>query len=137
MTLIREDQADISVTVNGTVYGRSWNEVEGGNLEADDAKARAGGMGREYSAGGPASRDDLTVRINMDDQVALWHPVFENLCGWGRVKVALHWLGPDRVPLGSSTTRVGVLKAPNLPDMGGGSDVGLYELVVSCDELAA
>lgn len=137
MTYIREDQAFISVTVEGVPYGGSWTEVEGGNLEADDAKVRPGGMGREVSAGGPAARDDLTVRIHMSDLVALWHPTFENVCGYGRVKVAIAWLGPNRVPLGTGITRVGVVKGPNLPDMGGGSDVGMYELVVSCDELAA
>jgi hypothetical protein len=137
MTYIREDQAFISVSVEGVPYGGSWTEAEGGNLEADDAKTRPGGMGREVSAGGPASRDDLTVRIQMSDIVALWHPHFENLTGWGRVKVGLAWLGPNRVPLGTGITRVGTVKAPNLPDMGGGSDVGMYELVVSCDEQAA
>lgn len=137
MTYIREDQAFISVSVEGVPYGGSWTEAEGGNLEADDAKTRPGGMGREVSAGGPASRDDLTVRIQMSDIVATWHPHFENVCGWGRVKVGVSWLGPNRVPYGTGITRVGVVKATNLPDMGGGSDVGLYELVVSCDEQAA
>lgn len=141
--LIREDMADISVSVdlgatgNWTPYGDSWNEIEGGNLEADDAKGRAGGMGDEVSAGGPASRDDLTVRINMSDIVALWHADFENATGFGRVKIGLSWLGPNKTPTGSGITRVGTIKAPNLPDMGGGSDIALYELVVSCDERAA
>lgn len=137
MPYIREDQADIRVTLNGTPFGDSWKEAEGGNLEADSSKARPGGMGREVSAGGPASRDDLTVRINFTDIVALWHPSFENMVGEGVVGVTLIWLGPNRVPLGSSTRKRGTLKAANLPDMGGGSDVGLYEIVVDCDELAA
>src|SRR3954452_11975695 len=119
---IREDMADIRVTIDSKTYGDSWKQVSGGNLTADDAKTRPGGMGREVSAGGPASRDDLTVRIQMSDIVALWHPHFENLTGWGRVKVGLSWLGPNRVPLGTGITRVGTVKAPNLPDMGGGSD---------------
>lgn len=137
MAYIREDQADIRVWVDNVPYGDSWKEAEGGNLEADDAKARPGGMGREVSAGGPASRDDLTVRIHNSDIVALWHARLENRVGAGRVRVGLAWLGPDRVPTGSGITRQGTLKAVNLPDMGDGSDVGLYELVVSCDELAA
>lgn len=137
MTYIREDQADIRVSLNGLPFGDSWKEAEGGNLEADDAKARPGGMGREVAAGGPASRDDLTVRTNFSDIVAGWHPTFENLVGEGAVRVTLAWLGPNRVPLGTTTTRRGVLKAANVPDMGSGADVGLYEIVVSCDELAA
>lgn len=137
MAYIREDEADIRVSLEGTPYGDSWKEIEGGNLEADDAKVRPGGMGREVSAGGPASRDDLTVRLPMSDVVALWHPTFENLVGQGTVGVTLAWLNPNRTPTGATTRRRGTLKAANLPDMGGGADPALYEIVVSCDELAA
>lgn len=133
---IREDMADIRVTLNGLPYGDSWKEAEGGNLEADASKARAGGMGREVSAGGPASRSDLTVRTNMSDVVATWHPSFEDAVGNGDVRVSVNWLGKNRVPLGTSTTRRGTLKAANLPDVGGGAEVGMYEIVVDCDELA-
>lgn len=136
MTWIREDQADIRVSVETVPYGDSWKEVEGGNLEATDAKTRPGGMGREVSAGGPASRTDMTVRTQMSDVTAGWVATLENMVGWGRAKVGLNWLGPNRVPLGTSTTRVGTLKAVNTPNMGSASDVGLLELVVSCDELA-
>ena len=136
-TYVREDQASISVTINGTKYGDSWKEVEGGNLEADDAKTRPGGMGKEVAVGGPASRDDLTVRTQMSDITALWNGTLEPLVGNARVSVGISWLGPDRSPLGSGTTRQGILKAVNLPDMGDGADVGLYEIVVSCDEVAA
>ena len=137
MAYIREDQADIRVSLNGTPFGDSWNEAEGGNLEADSAKARAGGMGREVSAGGPASRGDLTVRINHSDVVATWLPVFESFVGWGPIRVTLAWLNPDRTPTGTTTTRRGTLKAVNTPDMGGGADVSQFEIVVDCDELAA
>lgn len=137
MAYIREDQADIRVSLNGLPFGDSWKEAEGGNLEADSAKARPGGMGREKSAGGPASRDDLTVRTNMTDVVATWHPTFEAGVGYAPVRVTLAWLNPDRTPTGMTTTRQGTLKAANLPDVGGGADVALYEIVVDCDELSA
>lgn len=137
MTYIREDMADIRVALDGVPFGDSWKEAEGGNLEADAAKARPGGMGREVAAGGPASRSDLTVRTNMSDVVATWHPAFENAVGWKDVRVTLAWLNKDRTPTGMTSTRRGVLMAANLPDMGGGGDVALYEIVVSCDELAA
>lgn len=137
MPYVREDQCDIRVTIDEVVYGDSWIEAEGGNLTADDAKARPGGMGREVSAGGPATREDLTVRTHMTDVVATWHPALESKVGHGRVKVGLSFLGPDRIPNGTGTTRVGTLTAANVPDMGGGSSVALYEIVVSCDEVAA
>jgi hypothetical protein len=94
-------------------------------------------MGREVSAGGPASRDDLTVRTNMTDIVATWHPTFEAGVGFAPVRVTIAWLNPDRTPTGMTTTRRGTLKGANLPDMGGGADIGMYEIVVDCDELAA
>lgn len=137
MTWIREDQADIRVSLDGVPYGDSWKEAEGGNLEADSQKARPGGMGRESSAGGPSSRGDLTVRIPFTDVVATWHPTFENGVGWIPVRVTLAWLNPDRTPTGTTSTRRGTLKAANLPDMGGGAAVSSYEIVVDCDELAA
>lgn len=133
---IRADMADIRVSVNGVPYGDSWSEAEGGNLEADVSKVRPGGMGNEVSAGGQPSRQDLTVRIPFSDVVAVWHSAFEAVTGDADVVVTFHWLGRNKVPLGTATTRKGTLQAPNLPNVGGGSDVGLYELVVSMDQLA-
>lgn len=135
---IREDMADIRVTVNDRPYGDSWAEAEGGNLTADDSKTRPGGMGREVSAGGPASRDDVTVRIQMSDIVATWVPGLEDAVGNGRGKVAFMWLRPDRALLGSTLTRVGTVKAVNVPNVSSSSStVGMLELVISCDELRA
>src|SRR3954463_5503004 len=144
---VREDMASISVSVEGVPYGGSWGEAEGGNLEADDAKGRPGGMGREGSGGGgsarewppgaPASRDDLTVRTHLTDVTATWIPTLENLVGNGAARVGIAWLGTNRTPLGSGITKRGTLKAVNAPDMGSGADVGMLELVISCDEQAA
>jgi hypothetical protein len=132
---IREDMATINVKLNGTPYGSTWKEAEGGNLEADVAKARPGGMGREVSAGGPASRQDLTVRVNLTDLTATWVPTFEDEVGVGGVEVVFGWLDRRRQPLDITTVRKGVLQAANLPNIGTGSDVGLFEIVVDCDEV--
>lgn len=133
---IRADMADIRVTVNGVPYGDSWAEAEGGNLAADIAKVFPGGMLDEVSAGGRPSRDDMTVRIPFSDVVAIWHSTFESVVGDADVTVSLHWLGRNKIPLGTSTTRKGTLQGANLPNSGGGSDVGQYELVLSCDQAA-
>jgi hypothetical protein len=132
---IREDMATINVKLNDNPYGDTWKEAEGGNLEADVAKARPGGMGREVSAGGPASRQDLTVRVNLTDLTATWFGDFENEVGVGGVEVVFNWLDRRRVPLGISTVRKGILQAANLPNIGTGADVGLLEIVVDCDEV--
>jgi hypothetical protein len=135
---IREDQADIRVSVDGVPYGDSWASVEGGNLEADDAKTRPGGMGREVAVGGPASRDDLTVATQMSDVTAPWVPRLEARVGVGAVKVGITYLGPERTPVGQPRTTVGILKAVNTPDQASdSSDVGMLELVVSCHEQGA
>jgi hypothetical protein len=44
--------------------------------------------------------------------------------------------GGNRVALGTTTLRRGVLQAVNLPNMGAGSDAGLLEIVIDCDQLA-
>jgi hypothetical protein len=135
MTYIREDMATINVKLNGNSYGTTWKEAEGGNLEADVAKARPGGMGREVSAGGPASRQDLTVRISLTDVVATWVQAFEDEVGVGDVEVKFNWLNRRRGPLGTGTVRKGILQAANLPNIGTGADVGLFEIVIDCNEL--
>jgi hypothetical protein len=133
---IREDMATINVKLNSVVYGDTWKEAEGGNLEADVAKARPGGMGREVSAGGPASRQDLTVRVNLTDTTATWLGAFEHEVGVGDVEVNFHWLNRRGVPLGISTVRRGILQAANLPNIGTGSDPALLEIVIDCNELS-
>jgi hypothetical protein len=138
---IREDEADIQVTLNGTPYpagGGSWKEIEGGNLEADDAKTRPGGMGYEVAVGGPASRGDLTVKTQMTDITAGWVHAFEEAVGCGEVSVQANFMRCNRTLMDNpkrNVQRKGVLKAVNVPDMGGGNDVALLEIVVSCDEL--
>lgn len=135
---IREDMADIRVSVDGVPYGASWKSIEGANLEADDAKTRPGGMGREVSIGGPASRDDATCSIQLTDVVIGWHKTLENRIGVARAKASYTFLGPERTPMGASHTVVGTLKSVTLPDMDSeSSDAAMYTLVISCDEQAA
>lgn len=138
MSYIREDQADIRVTLDGVAYGDSWKSAEGGNLEADNAKTRPGGMGRQVDLGGPAERDDLTVAIQLTDANTAWISAFENRVGVGAVKVGITWLGPERTPVGKTHTRVGTLKGVNTPDLDSeSSDASLLEIVVGMHEQAA
>lgn len=137
MTLIREDQADIRVWLNGVPQFDSWRTAEGGNLEADTSKTRPGAMGKEVDAGGPASRDDLTVTTQFTDAVAAAHPGIENQIGIARGLVGINWLNPDRTLTGYGTSRQGTLKAAFPPEHGDGSDVGMYTMVFGMDEAAA
>ena len=138
MPYFREDMADIRVSVEGAPLGDAWATADGGGLEADASKTRPGGMGREVSIGGPASRDDLTVTIQFTDVVATWHAWLESLVGNGRMKVSVTWLNGQRIPTGPSYTRVGTVKSCAQPDAdAGGSEQGYYTLVMDCDEQAA
>jgi hypothetical protein len=142
---IREDMADIRVSVadaGGTLhpYGDSWHSVEGGNLESDDAKVRPGGMGNEVSLGGPASRDDVTVSIPLTDVVVGWHKTLEQrVIEDAPTKVSYTFLNRLKQPItGATHTVTGRLKSAVIPDMDtGSSDAAMYEIIVSCDEVAA
>lgn len=138
MPYIRDDQAQITVSLNGVPFGNSWATTSGGDLEATDSKTRPGGMGREVSAGGPATRTDLTVTTQFTDIVSTWHPTFEAAIGNGRIRVGVAYLGPDRLPTGRGFTRAGTLKHASVPPSDThGNAVGMYTVIVSCDELAA
>jgi hypothetical protein len=138
---IRSDQADIYVTINGVQYGGSWATYAGGVLSAADAKTRSGGMGSEVSLGGPASRSDATVTIQLDATVCGWHPTIESYTGRGDVaaKVTIQYLNPDKsVMTGAQFSRVGTVKEAALPDSTyENGDAVFYTLVLSLDELPA
>ena len=139
MAYIREDQADIRLTVNGVVCGDTWATYSGGALTASDSKTRPGGLGKEVSLGGPASRGDVTLTIQMSDVVAGWHKTLESIVGGGTAKASVAYINPDRTPIpGATFSRTGTVKEASLPDVNFDSgDAGMYQVVLSCDELAA
>jgi hypothetical protein len=140
MAYIRQDMADIRVSVGGKSYPLSWAEVEGGlGLESDDSKTRPGGMGSEVSVGGPSSRDDVQVRTQFTDVVAGWDKEFEAAVQRDdRMSVRLAFLGPNKVPNGRTKTLVGIIKANTPPDFASDEgEVGMYELTMSADENSA
>jgi hypothetical protein len=144
MPFIREDMASIQVTIDDIPYPTdtsSWYSVEGGNLTADDSHVRPGGMGDEVSLGGPASRDDVTVRIPLTDVVIGWHKTLETaVINAAPAKVSYTFLNrlKQAIPGAATHTVKGTMKAATMPDMDtGSSDAAMYEIVVSCDERAA
>jgi hypothetical protein len=139
MPYIRQDQADIRVSVDGQPFGEAWFSVEGGNLASDESKTRPGGMGSEVSLGGPSSRDDVTVQIQLSDIVIGWHKTLEaKVQQDAPVKVAYTFLNRLKQPTGASHTVTGTLKSAFLPDMdGGSSDPAMYTIIVGADEQAA
>lgn len=137
---IRDDEADIRVSVNGTPYFGPWATYDGGDLTANNNKTRTGGMGREKAIGGPSSRSDITCTIQFDDVVAGFHNELENLTGNGDVVISVQFLNPDRTAIpGAHFTRTGKLGGTNLPkpDANGQGAQGFYTLICHADELAA
>lgn len=144
MTYIREDQADISVSVMDpsgawVPFFENWYSVEGGNLESDDGKTRPGGMGDEVSLGGPSSRGDVTVRIQQTDTVIAHHATLETrVIEDAPVKVGYQFLNRLKQPYDTTHTVMGTMKSAALADMdGGSSDAAFYTIVVSSNERAA
>lgn len=139
MAYIREDEAAITLTVKGKQYGGQWATYAGGDLAAAGSKTRPGNMGNEVSIGGPASRSDITLTTQFTDVVMAQHKSLEALVGHGPVTVAVIYLDENGLALaGGRFTRTGTLKSVAPPASNAGSAVvGMYTVVVECDELAS
>lgn len=136
---LHEANVDIQVSLDGVPYGSSWDTAAGGVLQGNNLKYKPGSMGDEISMGGPASRSDLTVSIQMSDIVATWIPAFENRSGLGSIKVALTFLDNEKLPI-STITRTGTLKDVTVPDMDGANNSpgrAVFGITVDCNERAA
>lgn len=138
MAFIRNDQADIYLTVAGVQYGGTWATYSGGAVSATDAKTRSGGMGKEKSIGGPATRSDVTITIQEDETVLGWHPTLESLVGRGDIValVSVQYLQPNtHVMQGAKFGRRGTLKEAMLADKTyADGNASFYTVTVSADE---
>jgi len=139
---IRQDQAYISFSVMNEAgayipFGDAWYSIEGGNLASDDSKTRPGGMGSESSLGGPSSRDDATLTIQLSDVVLTWHKTLETRVIQDAPCMAAYQF-KNRLKNSYPTTHTitGTLKSAFMPDMGDGNDPAMYTVIISCDEVA-
>lgn len=137
----REDLIFISVTLDGVPYpaNGSWDSISGGDKDSNTVKIRVNG--REIDIGGPATRADLTVGIQLSDQVFAWIRTFDNRSGRGRAKVSASLLDADLNVIWGPFTRQGTVKGTTgIPDMDkANSSPGpaKFQFVMSCDEAAA
>lgn len=58
---IRQDQASVSLTVDGVKLPFIFNRREGGQVTADSSKTFPGGMRPQKAHGGPSTIDDVTL----------------------------------------------------------------------------
>lgn len=135
----REDQVDIRVSLDGVSYGASWDSISGGAMDSNTVKIRVNG--REIDIGGPATRGDLTVTIQMSDVVAAWIRTFDSKCGKGALKVSASLLDADLNVIWGPFTRTGRVKGTTgIPDMDKSNSspgTAKFQFVMSCNEEAA
>lgn len=140
---LREDEAHVSLHVNGVAFGdgNSWATWSGGKKSAAGSKTRPGGMAKsgEKAQGGPATRADLTLTIQNSPTMFGQHAKLESLVGKGKCLVTVQYLDEDGNTIsGASFPITGKLKEASLPDYNfEGNAVGMYTVVVDCDEVAA
>jgi hypothetical protein len=140
---IREDQAEIRIALDGVPLGGLsdvWATLSDGVKTATDAKTRPGGMGKEVSCGGPATRANLTATIQFDEILATNHTIYEARSGKGACEVNVVWLDTEDIALaGSGFKRKGKLLSvaePNIVNTDSPA-VGMYTLIMGCDEESA
>lgn len=140
MLMLREDQFDARVSIDGSPIFGSWASISGGALTAQVAKTRTGGGGREVSLGGPGQRSDLTLTIQTSDVVMARHNYLESTVGRKRFSCSVTILDENYAPIGGLTfTRVGTVGGWELGnlDANAGQNTSFCTLVLNCDEQAA
>lgn len=115
---MREDQFLIAAGVVGVnlppVY--SWSSLSGGDVEAEDTKARPGGMLPQQSLGGPTTRNDVTVERNYNPALHPYVVQLENVAGRATMWVSYTPLDNNGNPAGGTTVINGTLKGVKAPD---------------------
>lgn len=129
----REDQVNISVTLDGVPY-QGWDSISGGAADSNTVKIRVNG--KEIDIGGPGTRGDVTVGIQMSDVVMGWSKTFDGRRGKGVATVGWQILDADlNVLAGKSYT--GTLKGCTDPDfdkMNSSPGAAKFTITVSCNE---
>lgn len=132
----REDQIDIRVTLDDVPYGASWDSISGGDSDSNTVKIRVNG--KEIDIGGPGTRADLTVGIQLSDQVAAWLRTFDSRRGRGKLKVSASLLDADLNVIWGPFTRTGTCKGTTgIPDMDRANSspgAAKFQFVMSCNE---
>lgn len=138
---IRDDQADIRLTVDGVAYGdgNSWVTYSGAALVAAGSKTRPGAMGKQKALGGPATRGDATIEIQNSPTMVGQHAKLESRAGKGNAVITITYLDDEGNTIPGAQFRVtGKLKSAELPGQNFDSpNVGLYKVTVDCDEQSA
>jgi hypothetical protein len=137
---IREDSCSITVLLAGNDLKLAglWATAEGGDLEADSQKTRPGGLANQESAGGPASRNDMTATIQLSELTVGVVDKFEDACGKRRMDIKVEFRDPESTAVLDDIHRTGTVKSVATPDMDvNGSAISFLSVVMDCDEKRA
>lgn len=127
--LITLDFADAPPAIRG-----AWMRKSGGNGTATIRRFHPGGSADEEIAGGPKSRDDMTVsrefRADRDRAVYVWA---DRKRGQARGSVTVQPLDGDFAKFGAAVTYSAILMGANLPDVDSdaGGDIAMIELTLA------
>lgn len=106
---MRQDQWSNTVTINGRPLG-IWATLSGGDVEADNAKYRPGGMQPQIDLGGPTSTSDVTLaRLLTREDWLIVRLLMQFGVGRARVVVSRQPLDADGNPFGKPIVYRGTL----------------------------
>ena len=138
---IKQEQAAIKLKVDGVSYGdgNSWFSLTGGALASAGSKTRPGAMGKEIELGGLATRADVTIEIQNSDIMVGQHRALEGRIGKGNAIISVQYLDDEGKAIPNATWSLkGKLKDAHLPETHTDqAAVGMYQVIVACDEVAA
>lgn len=127
--IIREQQALITVAIDGKDLGPNIIGLAGGQAEADVLKVFPGGMRPQIAIGGSVQRENITVRILFDDYARSLFSWLDDRTGCGEFVVGYQPLDCQGNQRGTSITYRGVLQRVTRPDYDSASnDAAVLEL---------
>lgn len=135
---IRQDQANVSLTVDGERIPFVFNRREGGETVAEESKTYPGGGRPQQAHGGPTTVENVTLAAEFIP--AQDHEVLRNLrnrVGKGRAVVTEQLLDADGVAFGRPDTWTGVLQSVTTGNYDASSaDPREVEIEISTDAVA-
>jgi len=137
--MARADTYEVRVTVDGRALG-VFDGFQGGGMDSEETRHRAGGMQPEVSLGGPQTQTEITVmRLESEDRddFALQNWLMQKV-GTGRVVITRTPLKRDGSVAGRARTHRGMLKSVTPPDHDSNSaDAATYSLTITPEGVPA
>ena len=126
----RQDQYDVTVTIDGLGALGTFDTFKGGEVDSDEQKYRPGGMADPVSLGGAVTMGNVTISRNY--VLERDHPIIHtllSLTGKAGITVSKQPLDVNRVPYGRPLVYKGKVKTVTPPEHDStSSDPGMLEI---------